>query len=237
MRQQTGMLADFRDEMTSCLIATTPEQLVRHSKNYGWVLSGLDRVRCRSALVIQKPQLEPELWVRANYRAYRRAFRRFLDQYYGLGALEIPEALQVDHLHPSSRFTSENHHYFVRLALVDRGSNASYGAGFERLLSARERERELVGGVHMDWMAYLKTRSIRLPSSTGGVHSWTVWAWQCAKALGADGFDIMSTYVGLTQMLNLAFQDVWRPLPPHESFRAEAEVHPRYDLVLQLAET
>ncbi len=234
--QQSGVLADFRDGGTLCLIATTPERLVRHSKEYGWSVSSLSGIRRTSALVIQKPRSEPELWVRARYRGYRKAFRRFLDQYYGFDAAEIPRILQVDHLHPSSRFTPENEHYFVRLALVDRGLNASYGAGFERLLYDRERERELIGGVHMDWMAYLKTRNIRLPAKAGGVESWSVWAWQCAKSLAPEGFDVILTYVGLTTMLNLAFQDTWRPLPLHESFKAEAEAHPSYVCAPLLAE-
>lgn len=230
------MLADFRDGSTLCLIATTPERLVRHSKEYGWVVSSVNGVRRTSAVVIRKPRSEPELWVRADYRSYRKAFCRFLVQHCGVGTAEIPKELQVDHLHPSARFTSENAHYFVRLALVDRGTNASYGAGFERMLYERERKRELIGGVHMDWMAYLKTRGVRLPTKASGEESWTVWAWRCANLLVPDGFDAILAYVGLTTMLNLAFQDMWRPLPPHESFKAEAEAHPSYACAPQLAD-
>lgn len=234
--QRAGILADFRDKGTTCLIATTPARLARHSKEYSWSVSYLDGVKPTSAWVIQKPSCEPELWVRANYRCYRRAFLRFLDQRYGLFGIEIPTCLQVDHLHPLSRFNNETNHYFVRLALVDRGINASYGAGFERLLYNRERERELIGGVHMDWMAYLKTRSAHLPAKVGGVDSWKIWAWQCAISLTPDGFDTILTYVGLTTMLNLAFRDMWRPLPPHSSFRAEAEAHSSYVCAPQLTE-
>lgn len=230
------MLADFRDGSTLCLIATTPERLLRHATEYGWSASNLEGVRPTSALVIQKPKSEPELWVRANYQGYRRAFRRFLCNHHGLAAAEIPKNLQVDHLHPQSRFTAENQHYFVRLALVDRSSNASYGAGFERILYDRERKRTLIGGVHMDWMAYLKTRGIRLPSKASGEPYWTVWAWQCANLLAIEGFDVILTYVGLTTMLNLAFRNTWRPLPPHESFKAEAESHPSYACAPQMAE-
>jgi hypothetical protein len=171
-----------------------------------------------------------------GYRGYRRAFLRFLDQQYGLREINIPKSLQVDHLQPSSRFNEDTNHYFVRLALVERSINASYGAGFERLLNDRERERELNGGIHMDWMAYLKIRGIRLPSKTSGIDSWRIWAWQCSTSLVSEGFDTILTYVGLTTMLNLSFRDIWQPLPPHSSFRAEAEAHPSYACSPQLAE-
>ncbi|UCV02786.1 hypothetical protein [Dechloromonas denitrificans] len=234
--QQSGVLGDFRDEATTCLIATTSARLAQHSKIYGWSISHLGGVQPKSALVVQKPGSVPELWVRANYRGYRRAFIRFLEQQYGLREISIPKSLQVDHLQPSSRFNEGSNHYFVRLALVERNINASYGAGFERLLNDRERERKLAGGIHMDWMAYLKIRAIRLPAKAGGQDSWKIWAWRYATSLASDGFDTILTYVGLTTMLNLAFRDTWQPLPPHSSFRAEAEAHPSYVCVPQLAE-
>jgi len=234
--QQSGMLGDFQDEGTTCLIATTPARLTQHSEMYGWSISHLGGVQPKSAVVIQKPDSEPELWVRANYRGYRRAFLRFLDQHYGLRAINIPKSLQVDHLQPSSRFNEDSNHYFVRLALIERSINASYGAGFERLLNDRERERELIGGIHMDWMAYLKTRGIRLPAKASGMDSWKIWAWQCSISLAWEGFDAILTYVGLTTMLNLAFRDTWQPLPPHSSFKAEANALPFYACAPQLAE-
>lgn len=234
--QQSEILKDFCDEGTTCLIATTPARLVQHSKMYGWSISYLDGVQPTSALVIQKSHGLPELWARANYRGYRRAFLRFLDQQYGLREINIPKSLQVDHLQPSSRFNESTNHYFVRLALVERSINASYGAGFERLLNDRERDHKLNGGIHMDWMAFLKIKGIRLPSKASGLDSWKVWAWQCSTSLTSEGFDAILTYVGLTTMLNLSFRDIWRPLPPHSLFRAEAEAHLSYACAPQLAE-
>lgn len=234
--QQSAILEDFRDNATTCLIATTSARLAQHSNIYGWSISHLDGVRPKSALVLQKPASLPELWVRANYRGYRRAFLRFLGQKYGLREINIPKSLQVDHLQPSSRFNESTNHYFVRLALVERSINASYGAGFECLLNNREREQKLNGGIHMDWMAYLKIRGIRLPSKASGMDTWKVWAWHWSTSLASEGFDTVLTYVGLTTMLNLAFRDIWQPLPPHSSFRAEAEAHPSYACAPQLAE-
>ena len=232
LRQQDSIATEFRSEPETCLIATTTARLVRHSKVYGWSVASLNGVKPESGLVIQKTGFEPELWVRASYRGYRKAFLLFLEQFYNLQPGEIPKTLQVDHLHPSSRFTQENNHYFVRLALINRGINASYGAGFERLLYSRERKRELIGGIHMDWMAYLKARCIRLPAKLDGVDCWQIWAWQKAKLLASDGFDTIVTYESLTMMLNLAFQNAWRPLSLHPSFKSEAALYQGYEGII-----
>jgi hypothetical protein len=227
--QRESIHAEFRDASTTCLIATTAERLMRHSQEYSWSVASLNGIRPTSALVIQKSNSTPELWVRASYGDYAKAFRQFLKQQWGIQFAEIPSSLQIDHLHPKSRFTSQNDGYFVRLALIDRSINASFGAGFEKLLYQRERDRELVGGVTMDWMAYLKVMGIRVPSKTGGVDSWTTWAWQCAKSLGQNGLKVVAgNYHGLTTMLNLAYDNIWKPLPPHASFRRELEADPAF---------
>ena len=139
--QRHSVLKDFRDGMTTCLIATTQKRLLLHARQYGWSVEGLRHIRPSSALVITKQNSEPELWVRHRYRGYRGAFLRYLTAYYGIAS--ISRDWQVDHLHPSARFTREHEHYFVRLALVERSINSSYGATFERLLCERERTREL----------------------------------------------------------------------------------------------
>lgn len=82
------------------------------------------------------------------------------------------------------------------------------------LISDRECERVLKGGIHMDWMAYLKVRDIRLPAKASGLDSWKIRAWQCSTSLVLEGFDTILTYTQLTTMLNLAFRDIWQPLPP-----------------------
>ncbi len=235
-QQRAGILEDFRDNGVMCLIATTHSRLAHHSRMYGGSLSYLSGVKPTSALVIQKPESEPELWVRANYRGYRRAFIKFLNQHYGLGISNIPTSLQVDHLQPSSYFPQDANHYFIRLALIERGINTSHGAGFERLLCERERERKLNGGIHMDWMAFLKIRGLYLPSKASGIEGWTGWAWQCSIALESKGFDAILAYVGLTTLLNLAFRNSYQPIPPHSSFSAELEAHTSYVCAPQLAE-
>ncbi|KGK41393.1 hypothetical protein LH51_08255 [Nitrincola sp. A-D6] len=234
--QQKSVLEDFRDRMGTCLIATTRERLQRHSTEYNWSIEGIGRISPISALVVTKENLEPELWVRNGYRGYRQAFRRFLNKYYEIEPTSLSADWQVDHLHPSSRFTREHTTYFIRLALVTRRINSSYGAGFERLLYECERQRDLNGGIHMDWMAFLKIRGVPLPSKTAGLTSWQLWAWNFAKSIASEGFDTVFTYVELTTILNLAYTDTWRSFPLHQSFKAEAQSFDSYACIPQLSE-
>lgn len=235
--QRHSILKDFRDEMTTCLIATTQERLLLHARQYGWSVEGLKHIRASSALVITKQNSEPELWVRHSYRGYRRAFLRYLSAYYGIASTSSSRDWQIDHLHPAARFTPDHEHYFVRLALVEQNINSSYGAAFERLLCERERARELTGGIHMDWMAFLKVRGVTLPSKMLGIESWQIWAWHLAKEIAAERFDPILAYVGLTTMLNLAYLGMWKPLSLHSSFKAEALAFDTCNCVPQLLET
>lgn len=234
--QQSSILEDFRDRMSTCLIATTRERLLRHSKEYNWTIAGLGRISPMSALVVKKENLEPELWVRNGYGGYRKAFLRFLNKYYEIEPASLSVNFQVDHLHPSSRFTKEHTTYFIRLALVARRINSSYGAGFERLLYERERQRDLNGGIHMDWMAFLKIRGVSLPTKTKGLTFWQLWAWNYAKSIAKEGFDAVFTYVELTTILNLAYTNTWRPFPLHPSFKAEAQSFDSYACIPQFSE-
>jgi len=219
--------------MTGCLIATTRERLLRHSKNYSLSVETLGRISPISALVVKKENLEPELWVRYGYRGYRQAFRRFLQKYYEIEPTTLLTDWQIDHLHPSSRFSKLHTSYFIRLALVARHINSSYGAGFERLLYERERKRDLNGGIHMDWMAFLKIRGVSLPSKTKGLAFWQFWAWDYSKLIANEGFDTVLTYVELTTILNLAYTNTWQPFPIHSSFMTEAQTFNSYSCFYQ----
>jgi hypothetical protein len=235
--QRFSILKDFRDEMTTCLIATTQERLLLHAIQYRWAVAGLKQIRPSSALVVTKQNSEPELWVRHSYRGYRRAFLRYLSAYYGIASTSISRDWQIDHLHPAARFLPNHEHYFVRLALIEQNVNSSYGAGFERLLCERERARELTGGIHMDWMAFLKVRGVTLPRKMRGMESWQIWAWRLAKELAAERLDPILTYVGLTTMLNLAYLGIWKALSLHPSFEAEALAFDACNCAPQLLET
>ena len=154
--QRNSLIQEFKDDMSTCLIATTPERLIRHANEYGWALHSLKKSKSSSTQVIQKQGKQPELWVNNRYKGYRKAFTEFLQTFYNFKKNQIPLEWQVDHLQSTYRFKSDHPTYFVRLYLIDKSINASYGAGFEKMFYRNERERLPNGGIHMDWITFLK---------------------------------------------------------------------------------
>ncbi len=230
--QRDAIRAEFHFQMAPCLITTTQERLLRHAERYGWEISSLKGTKYNSALVIRKQTSEskPELLVRWNYRKYRRAFRLFLIHHYGFCNPILPRTLQVDHLHPTSGFTDSDHNYFVRLILLDRKINAFYGAGFERVFYENERERRKRGGIHMDWIAFLKATGICIPRKNVGERLWSIWAWQFAEEYNAkySTEDKVSIYHAITILLNLAYRNLYQPISPQPSFLDAARSCPSF---------
>lgn len=205
--QKRGICREFSEAMGTCLIATTIDKILMHAKDYGWKLFTVPGTDQRSVLVIQKsyPSI-PELWVRWSYKSYRKAFIKFLNYYYFMSLEKLPPQYQVDHLQSKSRFNLEHEHYFVRLALLDRSVNTSHGAGFEKSFNATECLRELQGGIHMDWMAFLKAYGIILPSKRASPEKWQAWAHETALLMEKDGIDIYQLpYHGILSVLQLGF--------------------------------
>ena len=135
-----GVLDEFTRDMSTCLIATTPKRLAEHARNWRWKLTPLNGVTADDALVVQKPEFAPQLWVRHGVRRYRRLYLAYLQQHVDSSISGIGTDWQVDHLQASHRFAPGHPVYFVRMALVARGVNASYGAGFEKAFSTVESE-------------------------------------------------------------------------------------------------
>lgn len=114
-KQKEDLISEFKNDMSTCLIATTRERIARHSVQYNWEISQLGNVKPSSAIVIQKANKLPELWVNWSYTRYRRAFIEFLKYFHGFKDDKIPRKLQVDHLQPTYRFKKEHPVYFIRL--------------------------------------------------------------------------------------------------------------------------
>jgi len=205
--QKRYICKEFSEEMSTCIISTTIHKILRHSKDYNWMLFAVPGTDQRSVIVIQKSHRSiPELWVRWNYKSYRKAFTNFLNFYYFMSLEKIPSAYQVDHLQSKGRFKPEHKDYFVRLALLDRRVNASHGAGFEKSFNATESLRELSGGIHMDWMAFLKIYGVTLPSKRAPKTKWMKWAHETALLMEKDGIDIYQlAYHGILSVLQLGF--------------------------------
>ena len=216
-----GVLDEFTRDMSTCLIATTPMRLAEHARNWRWKLTPLNGVPADDALVVQKPGFVAQLWVRHGVRSYRRLYLAYLQQHVDSSISGIGTDWQVDHLQASHRFAPGHPVYFIRMALVARGVNASYGAGFEKAFYGRERGKEPEGGFHMDWLALLKSQGVRLPGKAVGNKRWRSWSWDVATRLEESvGEDRVLAYHGITTMLNLGYREHFAPLPvlpEHES--------------------
>lgn len=229
-RQRSSIATEFSGSAATCLIATTPERLIRHGVEYGWRVEGVPRIRVTNALVVTKPGLDPVLWVNRSYRSYRHAYERFLALHCGGTGQRLPPEWDVDHLQPLHLFNPGSPCYFVRLALLPREINASYGAGVEKLFYGRERRRQLSGGVLMDWLVFLKCQGVRLPGKVAGPEAWQLWAWDTAgHVAGMLKENRVLCYHGISTMLNLGYSSVYAPLHPALHSRSmTAEVHGRF---------
>jgi hypothetical protein len=159
----------------------------------------------------------PELWVRPGYHGYRRAFGRFLAKHHGLPSEAIDARWQVDHLCSRARFKHGAGDYYVRLVLLDRRVNASYGGGYEKLLYAHEAERPLHGGQHLGYPGFLKVRGVRIPGRGTPKEELAAWTERTVRRLARlDVSHVEAAYDVLGTALNLAYDRSWRPLPPTE---------------------
>lgn len=105
--------------------------------------------------------------------------------------------------------------------------NASYGAGFEKSFYQNERMKIPDGGIHMDWLVFLKIYGIKLPSKTNSESRWATWAWHLALELENKGIEnVVFAYHGITTVLNLGYTGKYAPLPLQESFKDNALNNP-----------
>lgn len=225
--QRDNLVHEYKNDMCTCLIATTPERIKRHVTEYGWKIFSLNHSKPKSAFVIQKSGRAPELWVNRTYTGYRRAFIEYLKMFYNFKGVRIPQKWQVDHLQSRHRFKKDHPPYFIRLYLIDRSINASYGAGFEKMFYSNERESFPSGGIHMDWLTFLKVYGKKLPSKSIGQSLWAEWAWKLAEQLENEGIeDKVLAYFGISVVLNLGYTGIYSSLPLQDSFKKAALNHP-----------
>lgn len=204
-KQNHSLIHDFSESGT-CLVAVSPEKLIDMQRFWGWTVESLPRCLLSSAFVVLKgPGFEPECWARWDYRNYRKAFATYLQAYHPEYDSVLNASVQVDHLEPKYRFSTEDN-YFVRLHLVKRNVNAAYGAGFERNFYKAERTKALHGAVHMSWLAYCKAYGAIPPGKAADVSAWQSWARRQAMQFAADSGETASgAYAGLLGVLQLGY--------------------------------
>ena len=103
--------------------------------NDGW--TALDGVRQVNAVVVGPHGESPEIWVRPAYSDYEGAFAAFAHQYYDFdyAAAAEKQLYDVDHVFSHTRAGPDQLDLaYVRLALVNRSINRSWGSFVEKVM-------------------------------------------------------------------------------------------------------
>lgn len=218
--QRASLAYEFKNQMSMCLMATTAEKLFEHGSFYQWKIQCFNRIKPTSALIVQKKDKLPELWVRRDYRGYRHAFQMYLSAFYGFSDKKLPSKWVVDHMQSKHRFKKEHPLYFIRLSLIPSDINSSYGAGFEKSFYTQERKKFPYGGIHMDWFAFLKSIGFKTPGKNAGLEAWQLWAWEIALGMEKCGVENkIFAHHGISLVLNLGYRGINAALPAHRSFK------------------
>ena len=186
--QKQDIKNQFINHMTQCLIATTLERIKRHALEYHWTLSSVIKTNRRKVIVVKKAHSNfPELWVISTYRNYRQAFIKYIAQFFSITDSISPH-YHVDHIMPISRFDNKYPHYFIRLFLLDKKMNCSFGAGYEKSLNQFESKKEPNGGFHLNGITLLKLFGIKIPKKDSNADERENWAKATAILLENQGF-------------------------------------------------
>lgn len=204
--QRQSLLREFH-ESKNCLVAASLDKLDDFlDPFFGWTMEVLPNTKYSSARVIWKQgATQPECWARWNYKNYRKAFATFLGLYFPKFEYVIDQTVQVDHLESKLRFSKAETH-FVRLHIVRREVNASFGAGFERSFYNRERTKPLRSATEMNWLMFCKANGILPPGKNTGSHTWELWARHHATIISKDLAEPEDVVVeGLLDVLRLGY--------------------------------
>lgn len=215
VRQRISITREYVDEGNHSFMALRLNKLCEFADREQWARVPLRGTRPGNVQVLIKGNRTlPELWVRHTYRGYRQAFGRFLAEYHGLPSGKIPPEWHVDHLCSRLLFRGGHPEHFIRMILIPSSFNTAFGAGYEKMLYTRERQRDIRNVYHLDYITFLKVRAVRLPSSTATASEWAAWAERTAQMLVRRRIDdLEQAYRGMTMMLRLGYKGTWQPLP------------------------
>ena len=176
VKQNQGLLQDFI-KSGLCLVAASPKKMQELHADGEWIINDLPGCKASNACIIQKNgNFEPECWVRWDYRDYRkRAFKNYLKIYYPEFKEILSANFEVDHLQAKHRFNAGDPH-FVRLHLVSKKINSSYGASYEKMFLKNERLKSPREADCMSWIGFCKAYGLPLPKKKSGIQKWEEWA-------------------------------------------------------------
>ena len=161
MRQQTrDLMRALNDVGQHPVGVATPEQTLQAGPLASWEWDSAGGGN--KAFVRTRPSAPKEYWAHVDFDGYRAAFLSFLEREFALSASTVESSWHVDHM-LNRAFARSHGIAFVRLALLGRDSNVSYGrlleSGFSKI-KANSKPMYLI-----DFVIMMKLLDIPAPTS------------------------------------------------------------------------
>lgn len=118
-------------------------------------------VRNNNAFIRYNSELDQiEYWVHINYTGYRKSYFRHLEEIFNVSSEELTSDWQADHMLGRS-FARKFGVEYVRMCLLHKDQNTSYGRKFEKnLLKQNHRKRDIF---LMTYLCAMKVLDIKIP--------------------------------------------------------------------------
>ena len=207
--QKESLVYEYRNNMTTCLSATTKERLFSHAKQFNWKITSLPKTNPDKVYIIKKENVKyPEIWVSSTYTKYREAFNKYLINYFDFQQ-KIPRNYHVDHSTPKLCFKNNYPEYFIRLFLVDRKVNCSFGATYEKTFYQFESNNKHIGGFHVSMIEFLKIFGIPLVPKNSNEKERDKWALKTSMQLEENGLEEWKWhYPGLLDVVYFGYKNL-----------------------------
>jgi len=134
------------------------------------------------------PDTNTSVWVKANYRGYRKAYLAFINQVYGISATSSDmNGFDADHMLNKAR--SPSGEQFIRLEAVPSSANQSWGRTFEKAAGFDDSR----GRRTMDFTIAAKLAGLNAPTNANDSHQINLIVQYFEQRLGlpkheAEGF-------------------------------------------------
>lgn len=128
--QKKNIVEALNDPLRFPLAIEHPDKFPSHLKaeqNVRWD----NRVRNNRAFIRTYKNYIPEFWIDITYTRYRKAFKRFLWEYFKVDPKKLCRSYHVDHF-INRAFAKQHGVNFVRLILLDAKQNTTYGSKMEK---------------------------------------------------------------------------------------------------------
>lgn len=105
---------------------------------------------------------QSEYWVHVDYTGYRKAYFRHLKEKYGVCSTDLTSDWHADHM-LSRAFARKYGVKYVRMCLLQKKQNMSYGRKFEKNMLKQSHNKRFI--FLIDFLCALKVLNVKIPSS------------------------------------------------------------------------